>query len=112
MVYEDLSFVQCFFKHISDEANSDELPSILHIAWSASSVSCPVDRKAHDEQCLPLASVSKGCTSLLQDLVYSDVCVDQHVVVVGWLVALRPSNMPVYLRDGSAQTVLRVATLR
>ena len=31
---------------------------------------------------------------------------------VGWLVALRPSNMLVYLRDGSAQTVLRAATLR
>ena len=28
------------------------------------------------------------------------------------LVAYRPSNMPVYLRDGSAQTILRAATLR
>ena len=28
------------------------------------------------------------------------------------LVAERPSNMPVYLRDGSAQTILRAATLR
>ena len=24
---------------------------------------------------------------------------------VGWLVAKRPSNMPVYLSDGSAQTI-------
>ena len=31
---------------------------------------------------------------------------------VGWLVAYRPSNMLVYLRDGSAQTSLRAATLR
>ena len=30
----------------------------------------------------------------------------------GWLVAYRPSNMRVYLRDGSAQTSLRAATLR
>ena len=29
-----------------------------------------------------------------------------------WLVAYRPSNMRVYLRDGSAQTSLRAATLR
>ena len=29
---------------------------------------------------------------------------------VCWLVALRPSNMRVYLRDGSAQTILRAAT--
>ena len=29
-----------------------------------------------------------------------------------WLVAQRPSNMLVYLRDGSAQTILRAATLR
>ena len=31
---------------------------------------------------------------------------------VGWLLALRPSNRLVYLRDGSAQTILRAATLR
>ena len=31
---------------------------------------------------------------------------------VCWLVAYRPSNMLVYLRDGSAQTILRAATLR
>ena len=31
---------------------------------------------------------------------------------VGWLVAYRPSNMRVYLSDGSAQTILRTATLR
>ena len=32
--------------------------------------------------------------------------------IVCWLVALRPSNMRVYLRDGSVQTILRAATLR
>ena len=32
--------------------------------------------------------------------------------LVGWLVAERPSNMLVYLRDGSAQTAVRAATLR
>ena len=31
---------------------------------------------------------------------------------VCWLVAERPSNMRVYPRDGSAQTILRAATLR
>ena len=31
---------------------------------------------------------------------------------VGGLVAYRPSNMLVYLRDGSAQTIVRAATLR
>ena len=31
---------------------------------------------------------------------------------VCWLVAYRPSNMRVYLRDRSAQTILRAATLR
>ena len=31
---------------------------------------------------------------------------------VCWLVAQRPSNMLVYLRDGSAQTVVRTAALR
>ena len=31
---------------------------------------------------------------------------------VGWLVAERPSNMRVHLRDGSAQTSLHAATLR
>ena len=30
---------------------------------------------------------------------------------VGWLVALRPSNMLVYLMDGYAQTSLRAAML-
>ena len=35
--------------------------------------------------------------------VLQDVCL---------LVAYRPSNMLVYLRDGSAQTVVRAATLR
>ena len=32
--------------------------------------------------------------------------------IVCLLVAYRPSNMRVYLRDGSAQTILRAATLR
>ena len=32
-------------------------------------------------------------------------------LLVGWLVQ-HPSNMLVYLRDGSAQTILRAATLR
>ena len=31
---------------------------------------------------------------------------------VCWLVAQRPSNMLVYLKDGSAQTIVRAATLR
>ena len=35
-----------------------------------------------------------------------------HVVVVCWLVALRSSSMLVYLRNASAQTILRAATLR
>ena len=34
------------------------------------------------------------------------------VLFVCLLVAYRPSNMRVYLRDGSAQTILRAATLR
>ena len=34
------------------------------------------------------------------------------LVIVCLLVAWRPSNMLVYLRDGSAQTILRAATLR
>ena len=33
-------------------------------------------------------------------------------VFVCWLVAQRPSNMRVYLREGSAQTILCAATLR
>ena len=37
---------------------------------------------------------------------------DKEEEVVCWLVAKRPSNMLVYLRDGSAQTILRAATLR
>ena len=32
--------------------------------------------------------------------------------LIYWLVAWRPSNMLVYLTDGSAQTILRAATLR
>ena len=34
------------------------------------------------------------------------------IQLVGWLVAKRPSNMRVYLRDGSAQAILHAATLR
>ena len=34
------------------------------------------------------------------------------VMFVCWLVAYRPSNMQMYLRDRSAQTILRAATLR
>ena len=32
--------------------------------------------------------------------------------MVGWLVALHPSNMLVHLKGGSAQTSVRAATLR
>ena len=39
-------------------------------------------------------------------------CVTPKVRTCCLLVALRPSNMRVYLRDGSAQTILRAATLR
>ena len=35
-----------------------------------------------------------------------------EVEFVCLLVSYRPSNMRVYLRDGSAQTILRAATLR
>ena len=31
---------------------------------------------------------------------------------VCWLLALHPNNMRVYLRDGSAHTIVRAATLR
>ena len=34
------------------------------------------------------------------------------MVFVCWLVPLRPSNLPVYLRDGSAQTNVSITTLR
>ena len=56
------------------------------------SVSCPVYRNVNDEQCLW-------------------VCVS-FVSLKYLLVARRPSNMRVNLRDGSAQTILRAATLR
>ena len=36
----------------------------------------------------------------------------RRVQFVCLLVAYRPSNRQVYLRDGSAQTILRAATLR
>ena len=36
----------------------------------------------------------------------------EEFVLFCLLVAYRPSNMRVYLRDGSAQTILRAATLR
>ena len=35
-----------------------------------------------------------------------------HKRFVCWLLASHPSNRLVYLRDGSAQTILRAATLR
>ena len=44
--------------------------------------------------------------------VEKDCTVERSDLSVGCLLALRPSNMPVYLRDGSAQRVLRAATLR
>ena len=54
------------------------------------------------------------CACLAQHV--SQVDVYTHVRVRGWLVGLlvpeRPSNMLAYLRDGSAQTVVRVATMR
>ena len=37
---------------------------------------------------------------------------EQRAVVVCWLLVKRPSNTLVYLRDGSAQTIARAATLR
>ena len=40
--------------------------------------------------------------------VFTFDAVDRSCLLVG----LRPNNMQVYLREGSAQTILRVATLR
>ena len=37
---------------------------------------------------------------------------EHATLFVFWLVVKRPSNMRVYLRDGSAQTILCAATLR
>ena len=37
---------------------------------------------------------------------------DKEAVLLACLLACRPSNMLVYLRDGSTQTVARAATLR
>ena len=42
----------------------------------------------------------------------SSSCSVTETELVGCLLAKRPSNMQVYLRDGSAQTVLPAATLR
>ena len=36
----------------------------------------------------------------------------KKMMIVCWLLAYSPSNRLVYLRDGSAQTSLRAATLR
>ena len=37
---------------------------------------------------------------------------EEEEEVAKWLVALRPSNVLVYLRDGSVQTSVRAALLR
>ena len=37
---------------------------------------------------------------------------EREFVFVGWLVVQRPSNMLMYLRDESAQTIARAVTLR
>ena len=41
-----------------------DLPCIKYFGLPVS-VSCPICRNVNDEQCLPLVSVSQGCTSLL-----------------------------------------------
>ena len=51
--------------HFSDKVHSAELPSFYQVGWSANFFSSPVYRKVNGEECLPLVSVSKGCTSLL-----------------------------------------------
>ena len=48
-------------------------------------------------------ATTDGTLSAIYGDRYSNVCL---------LVAYRPSNMRVYLRDGSAQTILRAATRR
>ena len=57
------------------------------------------------------------CQDQTASLIYSfypsvTVQVQLSEQFVSWFVAYRPSNMRVYLRDGSAQTILRAATLR
>ena len=47
-----------------------------------------------------------------QDAVQKEYVEFGEGLFVCWLVAKRPSNMRVYLRDGSAQTIVRAATLR
>ena len=36
---------------------------------------------------------------------------EEDCLLVGWLLNV-PANMPVYVRDGSAQTIVRAVTLR
>ena len=106
------------------------LPCIKEVGLP-SSAGCPVSRNVSDEECLPLASVSKGGTvrvtftptrntlrrvPLMTEIVtLADKQPRQRAaghVLFCLLVAYRPSNILVYLRDGSAQTILRAATLR
>ena len=53
-----------------------------------------------------------GCVMALRKQDHVIVGEDKEERIVCWLVAYRPSNRLVYLRDGSAQTILRAATLR
>ena len=54
------------------------------------------------------------CNKLVQWLITQRL--DKQFALVNWTITLfvakGPSNMRVYLRDGSAQTILRAATLR
>ena len=51
------------------------LPGIMYFGLPVS-VSCPVNRNVNDEECLPLVSASRGCTSLLS--VQNDVHMNQR----------------------------------
>ena len=51
-----------------------------------------------------------NCNSTAHKLIHGNTQPDRDVCCL--LVAYRPSNMLVYLRDGSAQRSLRAATLR
>ena len=55
-----------------------------------------------------------SCTGHVMHWTHSalNTSITGHVAVVRWLVAERPSNMQVYLTDGSAKTTLRVDILR
>ena len=68
-------------------------------------------------------SVTQSVRSAQRWMTQCEVYVDDTMLVkckgmgdkvdsVCLLVAQRPTNMRVYLRDGSAQTILRAATLR